>query len=123
MIVSRTTFEGIGSSVSFKCVVAVVTDMGDVASKWNEAKAAETWRRTLTIADESHRSIELTVFDWDEQTDASLGGIISVKARTDDFMGVPQLKCSLKDVNFAASIPEAHALQNARTCLIWDQSY
>ena len=91
-------------------VVALVTDMGDVASKWNEAKAAETLRRTLTIADESHRSIELTVFDWDEQTDASLGGIISVKARTDDFMGVPQLKASSKDVDFAASIPEAHAL-------------
>ena len=91
-------------------VVALVTDMGDVASKWNEAKAAETWRRTLTIADESHRSIELTVFDWDEQTDASLGGIISVKARTDDFMGVPQLKASSKEVDFAASIPEAHAL-------------
>ena len=84
--------------------------MGVVASKWNEAKAAETWRRTLTIADESHRSIELTVFDWDEQTKASLGGIISVKARTDDFLGVPQLKASLKDVDFAASIPEAHAL-------------
>ena len=91
-------------------VVAIVTDMGDVASKWNEAKAAETWRRTLTIADESHHSITLTVFGWDEQTDASLGGIISVKARTDDFLGVPQLKASLKDVDFAASIPEAHAL-------------
>ena len=25
------------------CVVAVLTDMGDVASKWNEAKAAETY--------------------------------------------------------------------------------
>ena len=91
-------------------VVAIVTGMGDVESKWNEAKAAEILRRTLTIADESHRSIVLTVFDWDEQIVASLGGIISVKARKDDFLGVPQLKASSKDVDFAASTPEAHAL-------------
>ena len=39
-------------------LVRVVTGMGDVESKWNEAKAAETLRRTLTIADESHRSID-----------------------------------------------------------------
>ena len=74
-------------------------------------KGVDVSRRTLTVADASHRSVPVTIFAPRVQhIEGESGQIIAFKGRTDSYQGACKLTAFVEDVTVSPSIAEAHAL-------------
>ena len=69
-------------------------------------------RRTLTVADASHRSVPVTIFAPRVQhIEGESGQIIAFKGRTDSYQGACKLTAFVEAVTLSPSTAEAHALR------------
>ena len=92
-------------------VCAVVVTSEAVVTAPNK-KGIDVSRRTLTIADTSHRSVLVTIFAPRVQhIEGESGQVIVLKGRTDSYQGTCKLTAFVEDVEFAPSIAEARELQ------------
>ena len=74
-------------------------------------KGVDVSRRTLTVADASHRSVPVTIFAPRVQhIEGESGQIIAFKGRTESYQGACKLTACVEDVTVSPSIAEAHAL-------------
>ena len=69
-------------------------------------KGVDVSRRTLTVADASHRSVPVTIFAPRVQhIEGESGQIIAFKGRTDSYQGACKLTAFVEDVTVCSPIP------------------